>query len=77
MVLNFFKVQTPDGYVPIPSMGDGLAPTCLNLSFNLSFRAGGPLSRVKLFDDDITGRKLINNDVDKCLEKNTRTTTAA
>jgi cytochrome P450 len=51
MALNFFDIQTPEGFVPTPYIGHGVAPSCLNLSFKLSPRAGGPLSRLELFDD--------------------------
>lgn len=54
MALNFFKIETPQGFVPLPYMGHGAAPTCKDLSFDLSYRTGGPLSRVDVFNNDKT-----------------------
>jgi cytochrome P450 len=51
MAINFFNIQTPDGFVPVPCMSHGGAPICSELSFNLTHREGGPLSRVALFDE--------------------------
>jgi hypothetical protein len=51
MALNFFNIQTPVGFVPVPCMSHGGAPICSDLIFNLTYREGGPLSRVDLFDD--------------------------
>ena len=55
MALNFFDIQTPEGYVLTPYNGRGAAPTRSNLSFKLSPGAGGTLSRLDLFDDIYVG----------------------
>jgi hypothetical protein len=70
MALNSFNIQTPVGFVPVPCMSHGGAPTCCNLSFNLTHREGGPLSRLDLFDDiDGLGKDANTKSAEKAPEK--------
>ncbi|KAL7554490.1 hypothetical protein ACHAWF_018524 [Thalassiosira exigua] len=50
MMLNFFDMKTPEGFVPVPG-GRGGAPTCLNLRLIVKPRPGGPMSRINLFPE--------------------------
>lgn len=49
MILNFFHIQTPKDFKIIPNVGNAFTAAPKGLCLNLTFRTGGPLSRVNLF----------------------------
>jgi len=51
MLLNFFTIKTPADYKIIPYVGKAFTASPKGLSFKLSYRAGGPLDRLDLFND--------------------------
>ncbi|KAL3918290.1 MAG: hypothetical protein SGILL_004307, partial [Bacillariaceae sp.] len=54
MVLNFFTLDTPKDFEVVPVRHGG-APVCKDLTFNLRYREGGPLSKINVFSDCESG----------------------
>lgn len=72
MIFNYFTNDTPKGFQIQSHLGHGAAPTCLNLSFNLKYREGGPLANANPIEMSLAQagieaptNKAVGDDADK------------